>query len=176
MLFGVECFGMASTVLTKRGEVAITEILSHLVEMLYMRCSLLSLFSHYRPRLRSDWLEYKLIRQVTSSPLSLVSRETYRKKRVPMAVGTDVEMEGGTRQVGGLSLQGTLEIELWAGKILFPMTTENHRFILRKSWCTLCAKSSNVNITNVWIFFSKPYLVFSVGSRVSHWTVPIGTI
>lgn len=112
MLFGVECFGMASTVLTKRGKVAITEILSHLVEMLYMRCSLLSLFSHYRPRRRSDWLEYKLIRQVTSSPLSLVSRETYRKKRVPMAVGTDIEMVEGTRQVGGLSLQGTLEIEL----------------------------------------------------------------
>lgn len=140
--------------------------------MLYIRCSLLSLFNRCRPRQRSDWLEYGLIRQDTSSPLSLVSRETSRKKRVPMTVGTEVETEAGS----GLSLQGTLEIELWAGKILFPLTTEDHCFILRKSWCRLRAKSSNVNITNIWIFFSKPYSVFSVGSCESHWTVPIGTI
>lgn len=50
-----------------------------------------------------------------------------------MTVGTEVEMEGGTRQAWGLSLQGTLEIELRAGKILFPETTEDHCFILRKS-------------------------------------------
>ena len=97
---------------TNRGRVAIVEILTNLVDMLYVRCSLLSPFNRYRPRQRSDWLEYEVIRQVTSSPLSLVSPETYRKKRVPMTVGTGVEVGGGTRQAWRLSLQGTLETEL----------------------------------------------------------------
>lgn len=107
---GIERSWLASAVLTKR-EVDIVEILMHLGEKLYIRCSLLPLLNRYRPRERSDWLEEEMMRQVTNSPLGSVSRETYRKKGVPMTAGAGVEMEGGTRQARGLSLWGTLEIE-----------------------------------------------------------------
>lgn len=73
------------------------------------------------------------MRRVTSSPLSLVSRETCRKKGVPMTAGPEVEMEGGTRRAQGLSLRGTLEIEPRAQTIVFPVTTENHCLVLWKS-------------------------------------------
>jgi len=74
LLFGVECCWMASTALTKKGKIAVVELVTDLVEILYTRCSPLSLFKYYCPRQRSDWLEYESIRQVKSCLLSLVSR------------------------------------------------------------------------------------------------------
>lgn len=50
-----------------------------------------------------------------------------------MTAGPEVEMEGGMRRAWGLSLRGTLEIEPRARTIVFPVTTENHCLVLRKS-------------------------------------------
>lgn len=57
MLFGIRRSWLASAMLTKRGGVAVMEILMHSGEMTYIRRSLLLLLNDYRPRHRGDWLE-----------------------------------------------------------------------------------------------------------------------